>query len=186
MNQDGDKVQLQPHENDIISQITNNFPIDTSHVPTILQAFFPNTGMDSRTSRGSWTQQEDELLRTAVSQLSTKKWSDIAKFVPTRTSKQCRERWFNRLDPSLKHGPFEQWEDQIIIEKQKEVGNRWSIIAQLIPGRSPGSIKNRWHSGLKNAGTVNFNVSALQDASLDSLTMLSHEQGNDRQNNPEL
>ena len=101
-------------------------------------------------TRGSWSQQEDELLLSAVEQLGPKKWTDIAKFVPSRTSKQCRERWYNRLSPGLKHEPFEQWEDNIIIRKQSEIGNRWAIIAKELPGRSPNSIKNRWYSGLKS------------------------------------
>ena len=102
------------------------------------------------TARGSWTQQEDEQLTNAVRQLGAKKWTDIAKFVPTRTSKQCRERWNHRLDPQLKHEPFEAWEDQLIIEKQREIGNRWSVIAHQLPGRSASSVKNRWYSGLKS------------------------------------
>ena len=100
-------------------------------------------------NRGCWTQQEDDQLMSAVEQLGSKKWTDIARFVPSRTSKQCRERWFNRLRPDLKHEPFEPWEDHLIIQKQKEIGNKWSVIAQLLPGRSPGAIKNRWYSGLK-------------------------------------
>ena len=100
-------------------------------------------------TRGSWTQAEDDLLVSAVAQLGPKKWTDIAKFVPSRTSKQCRERWFNRLCPELKHEPFEPWEDRIILEKQKEIGNRWSVIAKQLPGRSSNAIKNRWYSGLK-------------------------------------
>jgi hypothetical protein len=99
-------------------------------------------------SRGPWTLQEDDSLRTAVSCLGPRNWSDIAKFVPSRTSKQCRERWLNRLSPSLNHGPFESWEDRMIIEKQKDLGNRWATIARLLPGRSAGSVKNRWYSGL--------------------------------------
>jgi hypothetical protein len=102
------------------------------------------------TARGSWTQQEDEQLISAVQQFGPKKWIDIAKFVPTRTSKQCRERWHHRLDPALKHEPFEPWEDQLIIEKQREIGNRWAVIAHQLPGRSASAIKNRWYSGLKS------------------------------------
>ncbi|OHT06112.1 Myb-like DNA-binding domain containing protein [Tritrichomonas foetus] len=112
-----------------------------------------NGAIDSKSSdlinRGSWSQQEDDQLTSAVQQLGAKKWTDIAKFVPSRTSKQCRERWFNRLSPDLKHEPFDPAEDQIIIQKQKEIGNRWAIIARQLPGRSPNSIKNRWYSGLK-------------------------------------
>ena len=100
-------------------------------------------------ARGSWSPEEDDLLKTGIKQFGPKKWSDVARFVPTRTAKQCRERWFNRLSPELKHGPFEAWEDKIILEKQKDIGKKWSVIAQLLPGRSPGAIKNRWYSGLK-------------------------------------
>ena len=101
-------------------------------------------------SRGAWTQQEDEQLINAVHQLGAKKWTDIAKFVPTRTSKQCRERWHHRLDPELKREPFEAWEDQVIIEKQAEIGNRWALIAHQLPGRSASAVKNRWYSGLRS------------------------------------
>jgi hypothetical protein len=74
--------------------------------------------------------------------------------VPTRTSKQCRERWFDRLAPELKRTPFEPWEDEIISEKQREVGNKWSVIANYLPGRSPGAVKNRWYSGLKSSNQM--------------------------------
>jgi hypothetical protein len=36
----------------------------------------------------------------------------------------------------------------MITEKQKQLGNRWATIARLLPGRSAGSVKNRWYSGL--------------------------------------
>ena len=101
-------------------------------------------------SRGTWSQQEDEMLISAVSQLGPKKWTDIAKFVPTRTSKQCRERWENRLKPGIRRDLFEPWEDQIIIQTQREIGNRWSLIAKKLPGRSSSAVKNRWYSGLRN------------------------------------
>jgi hypothetical protein len=54
------------------------------------------------------------------------------------------------LAPDIRHYPFDAWEDQIIIDTQREIGNRWAVIAQKIPKRSPSSIKNRWYSGLKH------------------------------------
>mgnify|MGYP001141705615 CR=1 FL=1 len=145
--------------------------------PEFLQIYLRNQGIghpginhNEFQARGTWTQQEDEQLTNAVLQLGTKKWTDIAKFVPTRTSKQCRERWFHRLDPSIRREPFEPWEDQIIIEKQKEIGNRWAIIAQQIPGRSPSAVKNRWYSGLKNHHATHVQVDLNAMALMEQMT----------------
>jgi hypothetical protein len=110
--------------------------------------------------RGAWTEAEDENLRQAVSRLGNKKWSDICRDVPSRTGKQCRERWFNQLAPGVNKGPFEVWEDRLIFEKQRELGNKWARIAALLPGRSVGSIKNRWYSGLRASSQIGADLIA--------------------------
>jgi hypothetical protein len=99
--------------------------------------------------RGIWTKLEDHLLAQAVALIGPRRWSDVAKLVPSRTAKQCRERWYNRLNPTLKRSPFEAWEDRLITEKQRELGTRWALIAQSLPGRSAGAVKNRWYAGIK-------------------------------------
>ena len=52
------------------------------------------------------------------------KWSEIATKVPGRIGKQCRERWFNHLDPSIKKGGWTEEEDKILVEYQAKLGNR--------------------------------------------------------------
>jgi hypothetical protein len=109
-------------------------------------------------TRGAWTQEEDNLLSEAVGRIGTNGWKEVAQAVPTRSAKQCRERWFNRLSPQVKSGPFEAWEDQILMTRQREVGNRWSQIAQSLPGRTASAVKNRWYSSLR---TMDFTESTL-------------------------
>ena len=48
-----------------------------------------------------WTDEEDNLVRALVDKYGPQRWSFIAKFVPDRLGKQCRERWHNHLNPMI-------------------------------------------------------------------------------------
>ena len=74
--------------------------------------------------KGPWTKDEDACILACISSGITK-WSEIAARIPGRIGKQCRERWFNHLDPTVKKGPWEPYEDQILVQSQKAMGNRW-------------------------------------------------------------
>jgi len=48
-----------------------------------------------------------------------------------RNGKQCRERWLNFLNPSIRKGKWTVQEDLLLLQKQKEFGgNKWSKIAR--------------------------------------------------------
>jgi hypothetical protein len=51
--------------------------------------------------KGNWTSEEDQILKQKVKEFGPKKWKEIATFLVGRIAKQCRERWFNNVDPNL-------------------------------------------------------------------------------------
>ena len=44
-----------------------------------------------------------------------KNWSFVAKHLPGRIGKQCRERWHNHLNPGISKDKWTEEEDQIIV-----------------------------------------------------------------------
>jgi hypothetical protein len=77
-------------------------------------------------------------------------WEAIARRLPGRTARQCRERWTNYLSPSVRSEPWTVEEDHLLVEKVNEVKFSWSVIARSFNGRSDNDIKNRWYSHLKH------------------------------------
>ncbi|GMH58610.1 hypothetical protein TrRE_jg10381, partial [Triparma retinervis] len=53
--------------------------------------------------KGPFSKEEDKIIIDCITMGMTK-WSEIAKRTTGRIGKQCRERWFDHLDPSVKKG----------------------------------------------------------------------------------
>jgi hypothetical protein len=102
--------------------------------------------------KGKWTEEEDQKLIISV-QEGFERWGDIAAKLPGRTSKQCRERWSNYLDPALSKTPFTSAEDEQLCNLQRQMGNRWSTIARQMPGRTENTVKLRFNALAKAAAS---------------------------------
>ncbi|GMH90141.1 hypothetical protein TrST_g1880 [Triparma strigata] len=104
--------------------------------------------------KGPWSVEEDALLKRLVAIFGSKKWALSASHFPGRAGKQCRERWLNHLDGSVCKKDWSKEEDDILRKVQSEIGNKWSEIAKLLPGRSENAVKNRFNSLLSRKSSA--------------------------------
>ncbi|KAL0826317.1 hypothetical protein Bca101_049994 [Brassica carinata] len=103
-------------------------------------------------NKGPWRKEEDDLLSELVNvfiENDKPKWSKISKQLPGRIGKQCRERWHNHLNPTIKKTPWTREEELILVQAQRDQGNKWAEMAKLLPGRTENNIKNLWNCSLK-------------------------------------
>ncbi|KAL7210916.1 hypothetical protein ACSBR2_013904 [Camellia fascicularis] len=128
--------------------------------------------------KGCWAEEEDRLLRKYVETFGEGNWKHIpTKAGLNRCRKSCRLRWLNYLRPNIKRGDFGVDEDDLIIKLHRLLGNRWSLIAGRLPGRTANDIKNYWNSCLsKKASTSDSKItSSLETQSAMNLEPLEGE-----------
>ncbi|XP_058085238.1 myb-related protein 308-like [Magnolia sinica] len=99
--------------------------------------------------KGPWTATEDALLTKYIKENGEGHWRSLPKKAGLlRCGKSCRLRWMNYLRPDIKRGNIEPDEVDLIIRLHALLGNRWSLIAGRLPGRTDNEIKNYWNTHL--------------------------------------
>ncbi|KAK8691857.1 hypothetical protein V6N13_075352 [Hibiscus sabdariffa] len=104
----------------------------------------------AHTNKGAWTKEEDQRLIHYIRIHGEGCWRSLPKAAGLlRCGKSCRLRWINYLRPDLKRGNFTEEEDELIIKLHSLLGNKWSLIAARLPGRTDNEIKNYWNTHIK-------------------------------------
>ena len=146
-----------PEEDEMLTQLVQN---STSYSWSVLASYFPNKTAPQLAGRwekvinpqlvkGSWTREEDEQIIRYVQTHGDKDWAKLALILKGRTGKQCRERFKNHLDTSVKHTSWTPEEDNMLIDLHNKYGNAWTKISSFFEGRTDNCIKNRWNSTIK-------------------------------------
>ncbi|CAO1946748.1 unnamed protein product [Urochloa humidicola] len=104
----------------------------------------------AHTNKGAWTKEEDQRLIAYIKAHGEGCWRSLPKAAGLlRCGKSCRLRWMNYLRPDLKRGNFTDDDDELIIKLHALLGNKWSLIAGQLPGRTDNEIKNYWNTHIK-------------------------------------
>jgi len=108
-----------------------------------------NRGRGGRRMRRVWTTGEDRKLKKVLSALGPvgpkTSWSTVAKQIPARSAKQCRDRWTS-IAPGIKSREWTPEEDQKLIDLYKEHGSAWVQIAPQFEGRNDNMLKSRFRA----------------------------------------
>ncbi|XP_061373619.1 transcription factor JAMYB-like [Gastrolobium bilobum] len=114
--------------------------------------------------KGPWTVDEDTILVNYIATNGEGHWNSVARSAGLRRSgKSCRLRWLNYLRPDVRRGNITLQEQILILELHSRWGNRWSKIAQHMPGRTDNEIKNYWRTRvMKQAKQLNCDVNSKQ------------------------
>ncbi|WCJ32652.1 MYB-like transcription factor 4 [Euphorbia peplus] len=132
----------------------------------------------AHTNKGAWTREEDERLIAFIQANGEGCWRTLPKSAGLlRCGKSCRLRWINYLRPDLKRGNFSDQEDDLIIQLHTILGNKWSLIAARLPGRTDNEIKNYWNTHIRrklmNRGIDPSTHKPIKESALDSMITTS-------------
>ena len=97
-----------------------------------------------------WKNSEDEILKAAVMKYGLNQWGRVASLFAKRTAKQCKARWDEWLDPSIKKTEWSRDEDEKLLHLAKLMPTQWRTIAPLV-GRTAAQCLERYERLLDEA-----------------------------------
>jgi hypothetical protein len=95
-------------------------------------------------SRVRFTTSEDRVLYHLVVNREFPQWGEIAKMLPGRNSRQCRDRWNHYLTVRPTERPWTSEEDLLLTQVMRLHTSNWKKISKLFWNRSESEVYRRW------------------------------------------
>ncbi|KAG0201101.1 Pre-mRNA-splicing factor cef1 [Mortierella sp. NVP41] len=99
---------------------------------------------------GVWKNTEDEILKAAVSKYGKNQWARISSLLVRKTASQCKARWMEWLDPSIRKTEWSREEDERLLHLAKLMPTQWRTIAPIV-GRTASQCLERYQKLLDDA-----------------------------------
>lgn len=81
---------------------------------------------------GAWTNIEDEVLKASVAKYGLNQWARVSSLLARKTAKQCKARWTEWLDPTIRKVEWTREEDEKLLHLAKLMPTQWRTIAPLV------------------------------------------------------
>jgi len=99
---------------------------------------------------GIFTNAEDEILKAAIAKYGKNQWARISSLLVRNTPKQCKARWYEWLDPSIRKTEWSRDEDEKLLHLAKLMPTQWRTIAPIV-GRTANQCLERYQKLLDDA-----------------------------------
>ena len=116
---------------------------------------------------GVWKNTEDEILKAAVMKYGKQQWARVASLLNRKSAKQCKARWFEWLDPSVKKVEWGREEEEKLLHLAKLMPAQWRTIAPIV-GRTAAQCQEKYEALLDAAGDVASSSSSSSAAGADA------------------
>ena len=113
---------------------------------------------------GVWRNTEDEVLKVAVAKYGLNQWSRVASLLHRKSAKQCKARWYEWLDPSIRKIEWSREEEEKLLHLAKVFPTQWRTISRHI-GRTAAQCLERYEYLLDQALKKEQGEDALESES---------------------
>ena len=115
---------------------------------------------------GVWKNSEDEVLKAGVMKYGKSSWARVASLLNRKSAAQCKARWYEWLDPSIKKTDWSREEEEKLLHLAKLMPNQWRTIAPVV-GRTAAQCMEQYEKLLDKAANLNNSSSSTDETSND-------------------
>lgn len=150
------KIKWKTNETKKLQKLINENGFQWNKISKQMKSRTPNQCMQKyyhfiqHNKKGRWNTIEDQILLNWVSKnTELKNWNDCANLIEGRSNRQCKERWFNYLNPNLNKSKWEENDQIVLFNCILKNGFCWVKISKQFQNRSENQIKNYFYCSLR-------------------------------------